>query len=451
MTAPPLLTRRRLAVWAGFLLLLIAGPLVFDRGFALSLLCQIGIMTVFALSYNVLLGQTGLLSFGHAVYYGLGAFFTLHALNRHAALPIPVTLLPLVGGLAGLVFGVLLGYVSTKKAGTTFSMISLGIGEMVAAMSLMFPAFFGGEGGISSNRVTGAGLFGITYGPQRQMYYLIAAWGFLCVLAMYALTQTPLGRMANAVRDNPERAEFVGYNPRRVRFLMVVVSGFFAGVAGGLAALNYEIATAETLAAHTSGAVILMAFVGGIGQFYGPMLGAALITVLQIAVSSVTQAWMLYFGLFFVGMVLYAPGGIASLVVAHERAWHGRLVRRLVPPYLVAAAPALLSAAGVIALVEMAYGLVDAVGEVRVRLPGLTVDPRSARPWMAALLALAVGALLLRRAARAVGARWQEINAELVTREGPDAEHAGAAPGRGVQELRQDLHHQGGQPGGAGG
>ncbi len=451
MTAPPLVTRRRLLVWGGFLAMLVAGPLVFDKGFALSLLCQIGIMTVFALSYNMLLGQTGLLSFGHAVYYGLGAFFTLHALNMHAALPIPVTLLPVVGGVAGLVFGVLFGYVSTKKAGTTFSMISLGIGEMVAAMSLMVPAFFGGEGGISSNRVTGPGLFGITYGPQRQMYYLIAGWGFVSVLAMYALTQTPLGRMANAVRDNPERAEFVGYNPQRVRFLMVVLSGFFAGVAGGLAGLNYEIATAETLSAHTSGAVILMAFVGGIGQFYGPMIGAALITVLQIAVSSVTQAWMLYFGLFFVAMVLYAPGGIASFVVNHERVWCAGLLRRLLPVYALAAVPALIVTAGVVAMVEMAYAIVESIGDVRMRLFGIALNPRTAPPWAIALLAIVAGVLLLRRAARAIGARWQDLNTELTTREKSHGDVASAAAVGGEQVVRPDLDHQGGRSRGAGG
>jgi branched-chain amino acid transport system permease protein len=121
---------------------------------------------------------------------------------------------------------VLLGYVTTRKAGTTFAMISLGIGELVAACSLMFPGVFGGEGGVSGNRVVGKEAFlGFTWGPQVEMYGLIVLWAFICTVAMFALTQTPLGRMANAVRDNPERAEFVGYDTERVRFLMVVLSG----------------------------------------------------------------------------------------------------------------------------------------------------------------------------------------------------------------------------------
>ena len=115
---------------------------------------------------------------------------------------LPVSLLPLVGGLGGAFFGVLFGYVTTRKAGTTFAMITLGIGEMVFASSLMFPDFFGGEGGVSTNRVVGNAVLGITYGPGRQVYYLIAVWCLLSMIAMYAWTQTPLGRIANAVRDN---------------------------------------------------------------------------------------------------------------------------------------------------------------------------------------------------------------------------------------------------------
>jgi branched-chain amino acid transport system permease protein len=362
-------------------------------------------MAVFALSFNMLLGQTGLLSFGHAVYYGLGAMITMHALIavNHHVLPIPVTLLPLVGGLGGLFFGVLLGYVTTRRAGTTFAMISLGIGEMVAASSLMFPAFSGGEGGLSSNRVTGKGWLGITYGPQIQVYYLIALWGFACVVAMYALAQTPLGRIANAVRDNPERAEFIGYNPQVVRFLMVVLAGFFAGVAGGLTALNYEIVTSESLHAYTSGLVIMMAFVGGVGYFFGPILGALLITVLQMAVSSLTAAWLFYFGLLFLVVVLYAPGGVASVVVEHRRLWHAGVLGRLAPAYLLAAVPVLLVGAGLVAVVEMVYRLLkEDAASAHLRVFGFTLDATRGLFWIAVAAAIAIGILLLRKVARTV-------------------------------------------------
>lgn len=391
--------RGRLLLWGGCLLLACALPLVFKSGFLISLLCQIGIMVVFALSYNMLLGQTGLLSFGHAVYYGLGAFVTMHALNLigKAGGPLTTALLPLAGGLAGLAAGVVLGYVTTKKAGTTFAMISLGIGELVAACALMFPGFFGGEGGISGNRVVGKEkLLGFTWGPQVEMYGLIVAWAFVAVVAMFALTQTPLGRMANAVRDNPERAEFVGYDTQRVRYLMLILSGLFAGIAGGLTALNYEIVTAETLNAHTSGVVLLMTFVGGIGFFYGPIIGAVLITVMQIVIGGLTHAWLLYFGLFFLFMVLAAPGGIASVIALQRALWQARLLGRLLPHYLATAVPVLVLLAGLVGLVELAYALLAGegatAGDAAVKVLGMQVHLRSATPWAAALAVSAAGA-----------------------------------------------------------
>jgi len=395
--------RGRILLWGACLAFAVALPLVFKTGFMLSLLCQIGVMAVFALSYNMLLGQTGLLSFGHAVYYGMGAFISMHTLNLVGkdGGPLLVALLPLVGGLAGLLAGVVLGYVTTKKAGTTFAMISLGIGELVAACALMFPGFFGGEGGVSGNRVVGKESFlGFTWGPQVEMYGLIVAWAFLATVAMFALTQTPLGRMANAVRDNPERAEFVGYDTQRVRYLMLILSGFFAGVAGGLTALNYEIVTAETLNAHTSGVVLLMTFVGGIGFFYGPIIGAILVTVMQIVIGGMTQAWLLYFGLFFLFMVLMAPGGIASVIAIQRNLWQAGLFRRMVPHYLAVAIPVLVLAAGVVGLIEMSYALLAGegvgAGDTATRVMKMELHLNTAGPWLTALAVTAVGVALTR-------------------------------------------------------
>jgi branched-chain amino acid transport system permease protein len=411
------LSGNRLVVLAGYLAIIVLAPLVSPKGYWLSLLCQIGISTIFALSFNMLLGQTGLLSFGHAVYFGLGAFATMHLLRaiQAGSWSFPVTLLPLAGGVAALLFGVTLGYVTTRRAGTTFAMISLGIGEMVAASSLMFPAFFGGEGGLSGNRVTSRGWFGITYGPQLQMYYLIAGWAFLCVIAMYALTDTPLGRMANAVRDNPERAEFVGFDPQWVRYLIVVLAGFFAGVAGGLTALNYEIVTAETLSAGTSGIVIMMAFVGGVGHFAGPIIGAALITILQIAVAAITEAWPFYFGLLFTVLVLYAPGGIAGIVAEQRRLYRSGQLPRAAQHYLLGAVPFALCTVGVIALVEMAYALANSSerGSAPAHVLGVTLNAARPLGWVAPLLAVGCGVVCLRALSRRMAERRERAFTSL--------------------------------------
>jgi len=202
----------RWVLWSLFALVLVVAPMIWTSGFALTMLSQMGIAIVALLAYNILLGQGGMLSFGHAVYTGLGSFLAIHTMNKIAsgAIWLPMSMVPLAGALGGLFFAALLGYVTTKKAGTPFAMITLGIGELVWSMSLMIPEFFGGEGGVASNRVVGEPFLGITFGPQIQVYYLIAVYCFVCTVLMFALTRTPLGRMLNAVRDNPERVEFIG-------------------------------------------------------------------------------------------------------------------------------------------------------------------------------------------------------------------------------------------------
>lgn len=407
---------RRVAFWSAIAIVFAALPLAFKQSFALSMLSQMGIAVIFALSYNMLLGQTGLLSFGHAVYFGLGAFFCAHTLNLIGAgkIWLPVTMVPLIGGLAGLAFGLLFGFVTTRRAGTPFAMISLGIAEMVAASALMFTGFFGGEGGIATNRTVGGTLMGISYGPQIQVYYLIAGWCLVCMIAMYALTWTPLGRMANAVRDNPERAKFVGYNPTRVRWLMMSLASFFAGIGGGLAAINYEIITAEALGLVASGNVVLMAFIGGVGHFWGPIIGAVLVTLLQSALSNYTQAWLLYFGLFFLVIIMFSPGGIANLVTLHKPAWKAHLLQRLLPSYAVAAVAGSIMMLGFFALIEMVYHY-EAKESVDKAFSyfGTRLDPSQASTWIGVVLVFAVGIALFYGAARLVRRAWENLTPEL--------------------------------------
>jgi branched-chain amino acid transport system permease protein len=410
------LTTRRMVFWVAVALIFAGLPLIFRQSFALSMLSQMGIAVIFALSYNMLLGQTGLLSFGHAVYFGLGAFFCAHLLNLIGAgkLWFPVTLVPLIGGIAGLVFGLLFGFVTTRRAGTPFAMISLGIAEMVAASALMFTTFFGGEGGIATNRAVGKPILGISYGPQIQVYYLIAGWCLVCMIAMFALTRTPLGRMANAVRDNPERAKFVGYNTTRVRWLMMSLASFFAGIGGGLAAINYEIVTAETLGLVASGNVVLMAFIGGVGHFWGPIIGAVLVTLLQSALSNYTQAWLLYFGLFFLVIIMFSPGGIANLIALHKPVWHARLMPRLVPSYAIAALAGAVMLAGFFALIEMIYHYeAKETTSKAFSYFGLMLDPTQARYWIGIAIVLVIGVALVYGVRAVVGRAWESLTVEL--------------------------------------
>lgn len=406
----------RCITWGLTAIVMLVLPLLFPSGFAIALLSQMGIMIIFALSYNMLLGQSGMLSFGHAVYSGLGAFVAVHVLNKVGAgeLWLPVSLLPLAGGIGGALFGVLFGYVTTRKAGTTFAMITLGIGEMVFASSLMLPGFFGGEGGVSTNRVVGPAVLGITYGPGRQVYYLIAVWCLLSMIAMYAWTQTPLGRIANAVRDNAERVEFVGYNTQRVRFLVVILSAFFAGIAGGLSVINFEIVSAENVGAARSGSVLLATFIGGGGFFFGPAIGAVLFVLFAVALSSLTKAWLLYLGLFFVLMVMFVPGGIASLLMKQMPLIAARKLGRMLPSYATALGAGLILLAALILTVELAYKLrVDSDNGTTMALAGFVFDASSLKPWAVAAALWLVGALAWRAALARVLCAWDQVQTEL--------------------------------------
>ena len=403
------INRGRVIVWGGYALVMLVAPLLWKSSLSLTMLSQMGIAIIACLAFNMLLGQGGMLSFGHAVYSGLGSFFAIHALNLVAKgqIAVPVSLIPLVAGLFGMLFAVLLGYVTTKKAGTPFAMITLGVGELVAAMALMFPGFFGGEGGISSNRVVGQPVLGISFGPQIELYYLIAGYTYVCTVLMFAFTRTPLGRMLNAVRDNPERVEFIGYNTQFVRYFAFIASGFFMGIAGGLAALNFEIVTAEVVGAQRSGAYLLFTFLGGAMFFFGPIIGAILLVLALVLLSEFTQAWLLYLGLIFTFMVMYAPGGISSLIMMNLRvASYGRL-RPLLLPYLALAAAATIVLLGAGAMIEMLYHLqLNAALGPQMPFVGLSLNATAPSTWVGACGVLAVGVLLFEGARRRFVTRW---------------------------------------------
>ena len=407
---------RDLIVWGLGVVLMLVAPLVFTSSLSITMLSQMGIAIVACLSYNMLLGQGGMLSFGHAVYSGLGSFVAIHALKAvgGGSFPLPVSLIPLVGGVAGLGFAVLLGFVTTKKAGTTFAMITMGIGELVFAMSLMVPEFFGGEAGVNANRVVGKPVLGVSFGPQIQVYYLLALYTLLCTAGMYAYTRTPLGRMLNAVRDNPERVEFTGYNTQRVRYFSFIIAGFFAGIAGGMYALNFEIATAEVVGAARSGAYLLFTFLGGATFFFGPIIGAVLMVVAFVLLSEFTKAWLLYLGGIFLVMVMYAPGGFASLIMMNLRvAVYGKL-KGLLGSYAALAVTGLLTFFGLSAMIEMLYHLQlnEALGPV-MNFMGVSLNAQSPASWVGAAVLALVGGAAFMVVRRRFAQRWSEVQGEI--------------------------------------
>ena len=394
---------------AGALMLM---PFIFTSSSALTIMNQMWITVIFALAYNMLLGQGGTLSFGHAVYAGVGGFACMHIMNASdffASFPLPV--LPVFGGIFGAGLAMIVGSFSTRSAGTVFAMISLGVGELIAASSVIIVAFFGGEEGISGDRTYAMPFFGNEFLQQINVYYLTSFWVLLSAALMYLWSRTPVGRMANAVRDNPERAEFLGYSARWVRYYSFVASGFFAGIAGGLFAINYEIVTEENLNTASSGVILLVTFLGGVGFFFGPIIGAIVFTLVQTVLSLQTELWAFYAGSLFLATVMFFPGGLAGLLMMHVPVFKLGKAKLLIEPYFKTLLPAAIGILGLCALVEMTFHFRHATkGDNEMTLFWTTFDSHTVLPWLIALAVTAVGLVIAKRTAPALKEAWSDAN-----------------------------------------
>jgi branched-chain amino acid transport system permease protein len=381
-------------------------------GFMLSMLSQMGMMIIFALSFNMLMGQAGLLSFCHSVLFGLAGYSTIDFLNAAGAgrLFVPMELMPLLAGLSGLGFGIVFGYIATKQRATAFAMITLGIVQLITTAATMFHSFFGGEGGIKTDRVIGISIFRLEYGQAIEVYYLIVAWTMIAAIGMYFHTATPLGRIASACRDNHERAQFVGYDPRIVRFLQFAISGFYAGIGGGLFAITYEIVTFDAVAAPLAANALLMAYIGGSTTFIGPVLGAVLITALQSGVSLMSNSWLVYVGVLFIVIVTFAPTGLTGLILQHAPIARARLLRRLIVPYARVLIPGLVAVFGFVGLVELAsFVTIGAAQGKRLIVFGHAVALTEIVPWIISVFCLLGGGLWLRMEVRAFKRVWDGL------------------------------------------
>lgn len=389
--------RRRIRVAAPFVganglmfaagLLGLTGLATWGSGFAVLLMTQIFVLWAFGLSYQLLFGRTGMLSFGHAVNFGLAAFATTHAVRWLGSVGWPVyELLPLFGALAGLLCGLVLGYPVTRRSGVAFAMVTLGLGELVAACFLMFPTFFGGEAGITLQRTHVASALGVDYGRGINQLLLTASWTFLIAALIVWLSRTPFGLAILSVRDNPQRIEYLGYRTATVRWTSYVVASTLAGIAGSLSALTYEIVTVDAVSLQTSANVLLMTVIGGAKSVLGPLVGAVLLTVMQSVVSDWTRAWLFYYGFIFVVVVLEAPDGIMGLVDSSRNARSAGSVLARTIGYA-------LFAVSLVVFVETCYQLT--LGEP-TRLPGWRyLDPASLQAILVGSGAMVGAAIVL--------------------------------------------------------
>ncbi len=197
---------------------------------------------------------------------------------------------------------------------------------------------------------------------------------------------------------------------RWVRTLQFTLAAFFAGIAGGLFAINYEIITAETIGAIPSGNVLMMTYIGGVGHFFGPILGAVLVTFMQLSLANITHAWLLYFGLLFVGMIIWAPNGLAGIIMLHEPVWKAGLTKRLLPAYGLIALSSLVLFLGTMTLIEINYHLSLSINpDEPMSLFGISFRAQSPLAWVVAVTLIIVGFYFFRKTQQVVRRSWNEV------------------------------------------
>lgn len=364
--------------------LLAALPFMLSAGL-LNASIQMLIAALFACAYSLLAGRAGMLSFGHAAYFGVGAFATVHAMNALGGSGLlPTPLLPLVGAVAGLAFGLVAGWFATQRSGTAFAMITLAIAELLHSLAPQLKGWFGGESGISAMRMPA---WGLDFGSTTQVYYLTLVWVVVSLAALYFHSRTPLGRLTLALRENAHRLRFLGYDMHGLGVSAFALSAMFAGIAGGLQVLGNESANYAVFDAGVSASVVLNAFIGGVGSFLGPALGAALMTFFGYSVSDQTQVWLLYQGTLFVLVMMFMPDGLTGLFTSTASQIRRHGVAAVLPRILLWVLAAVLLTSGAVFIVEMLQRLFSqdyrALARMSASAPPVTLFGRS---WVAAAM-----------------------------------------------------------------
>ncbi len=314
--------KRRWIVIAVVLALVAVAPFVISE-YQLNMVITMMIYSLFALSYNVLFGQAGLLSFGHAAYFGVGAYTAIILFKR-----LGLSLLPgiLAGGIGGGLLGIVFGVFVVRLGGTYFALITLALNALIYAAAEKWRSLTGGEDGMAAMRpeLHIPGLGNVDMFSTVHWYYFVAVIVVLSAWFCWHFTRTPLGRLNELMRENEDRAQFIGFNTYISKTLIYVISAFFAGMAGALAGAFQEFVTVTFINLDKASDVLIMTFIGGGGHFWGPILGACFLTWLNDTLSSLTEHWALIQGAVFVLLVMYAPQGLSGLLITiKNKVWNG--------------------------------------------------------------------------------------------------------------------------------
>jgi branched-chain amino acid transport system permease protein len=400
----------RILTWLVVAAILLLLPLFVSPGTQHALVQAI-IFALFAASFNLASGSGGMLSFGHSAFLAFGSFATLHVMRavESGGLIFPTALLPIVGGVTGLMVGVVVGYFATLRSGVYFSMLTLAFAELFHQMAPNLTALFGGETGLSSIRTSS---WGLSFANDLQVYYLVLAWGAVCLALLWLYMRTPFGRLTLAIRENEQRLRFLGFNIHVSKIVIFAVSCTIAGIAGGLLAVSNESANYELFSMTYSADVLLYTYIGGAGLFFGAPLGAAVLTLTGHAVTNQTHIWFLYQGLLFVLLMMYAPEGFGGILAKQIEMYREGRLANAAGPYLFAVIPGVCLLAAIIFLCEALSVVLSreyaarrlAIGGefVPAQFLGTTWDPLSLWTWAIPIGLVLVCSLTLPTAIRKI-------------------------------------------------
>jgi branched-chain amino acid transport system permease protein len=306
--------RIALAVAVGALLL--AAPRILTV-VQTRMLTEIAYFALFAVSFNFLFAYAGLLSFGHAAYFGLGAYVTAVALKKMVGLHLLVAMG--LGGVAAALGGAIIGFFCVRRKGAYFALLTLAFNQFLWAIAWKWREVTGGDDGIGRivpRKPVDLGILSIDFMKVENKYYFTLVVVVLCLALGWYLMRTPFGNTVKAVKGNEERASFLGYDVNRSKLLIFTLAAFYAGIAGGLFALFQDFVAPSAIGMGMSTEVLFMAFLGGTGSFFGPVLGAAIFVYFTDWVSSITEHWEFILGVLFILLVLYFHQGFIGLIPA---------------------------------------------------------------------------------------------------------------------------------------
>jgi branched-chain amino acid transport system permease protein len=293
------------------------------KQYYLNMLTEIIIFSLYAVGYNLLLGYAGLLSFGHAMFFGLGAFVTAVAIIHIPGLALWNAIL--IGTATTVIAGFVIGSLLLRHKGAYFALLTLAFNSLFYAVATKWHSVTGGDDGLSITRpILKMGFTSISLASLTNFYYLTLIVVGAAIVFCWYFTHTAMGKTVVLMRENEERMKFLGYNTNISRLILFTFTGAVAGLAGSFYTLHFQFVSISAISVDMTTAVLLMAFVGGTKTFWGPILGAFVYIILQNYLSDITDRWPLFMGFIFVFMVLFIPGGLSEVLLNIQQRLFGK-------------------------------------------------------------------------------------------------------------------------------